>query len=277
MSKLQCRAFRTGLRLRYAHCKLDGHYVEIVKHDRLHVYTSTDREITHLLRHHDWFQRLAARLPTSHRIAGELWLPGKTSTDVPTAIANEADDLLFSAFAAFCVAENAPLEIVERYFTSHIGTSFAPFHTIVSEDVDGFLICNPVVLGEGWVFKSGNRSDWYKWKPVNTADCVVIGFTQGNGKYAGKIGSLVVGVYEDDGRKMREVAQVSGMTDAERDEFTTSIAAYLGRVVEIEYQFVYKDTLTLRHPRYVRLRDDKKAKECTVHQLISTSDERIQP
>lgn len=60
-----------------------------------------------------------------------------------------------------------------------------------------------------------------------------------------------------------EVGECEGMTDDEREEFTRNEKTYLGKVIEVECNEVFKDTGKLRHPRFLRLRKDKNAEDCT--------------
>jgi ATP-dependent DNA ligase len=106
---------------------------------------------------------------------------------------------------------------------------------------------------EGYVFKDGNLTGWAKWKPTRTADLVVTGLTPGRGKYAGLIGSLECSLWGGP-----VVADVSGFTDAERAALGPHV---IGQVVEVAYQYVGARG-RLRHPRFVRWRDDKAPEEC---------------
>src|SRR5690606_14492263 len=119
---------------------------------------------------------------------------------------------------------------------------------------------------EGVVLKDANLFNWYKWKPVKTIDVVITDFTEGDGKYLGYIGSLKVSVYDERG-SLIEIANVSGMTDLERDEITdlATNGGLLGRVCEVKYQYVGSGG-RLRHPRFKCWREDKPAGECKTSQ-----------
>lgn len=110
----------------------------------------------------------------------------------------------------------------------------------------------------------GKRSGaWRKIKSVETADVVVIGFTQGGGKYSDTIGAIQFGQYRD-GELVRR-GQCSGMTDDLRYAISASPDAYIGRVMEVKH-FGYVSEAEVhgfRHPQFVRFRDDKKREECT--------------
>jgi hypothetical protein len=98
---------------------------------------------------------------------------------------------------------------------------------------------------EGFVLKA---SDWYKFKVENTCDLKVTGIKLGEGKYTGHCGALLCS------DKNGEVASVGGMTD----EIRFKISYFdIGRIVEVKYQEIGSQG-RLRHPRFVRWRDDKK-------------------
>lgn len=109
---------------------------------------------------------------------------------------------------------------------------------------------------EGYVLKERNYYGWSKAKVTFTIDAIVVDTVEGKGKYEGMLGSLVVAVWKDD--ELVPIANVSGMTDAERWDMT--MESPIGKVVEIECQGAVK---RLRHPRFVRFRPDKPSGECT--------------
>jgi len=112
--------------------------------------------------------------------------------------------------------------------------------------------------GEGWV----------KVKREHTLDVVVTGFTEARfgrtGRIFGQIGALIVSVYADG--TLVEVAQVSGMDDATRLEMSNNRDAWMGRVIEIVAQEWAKDRL--RHPRFVRWREDADPRACTYSKMM---------
>lgn len=100
-----------------------------------------------------------------------------------------------------------------------------------------------------------------KIKKIETLDVVVCGYQEGNGKYQGLVGALYVGYY--DNGNIVKISKVNCGTDDDRkmrkqwfDEGTA-----IGRVVEVKCQEITEKSL--RHPVYLRLRDDKSKEMCT--------------
>lgn len=108
--------------------------------------------------------------------------------------------------------------------------------------------------GEGLIIKpldgkyEKKRSySWLKIKGEHSIDAVITGTEEGTGKYAGKVGAVMInynGV---------EVRVGSGLTDGIRELQDEQL---IGRMIEVKYHEVTPDG-SLRHPRFVRFRDDK--------------------
>ncbi|MEJ7750317.1 MAG: ATP-dependent DNA ligase [Thermoleophilaceae bacterium] len=134
----------------------------------------------------------------------------------------------------------------------------------------------------------GERKGMTKIKRVRTADCVVVAFRMG--KEEGTVGSLILGVYDEDGG-LRVVGHTSGFKAKEKRELLDFLGPYrTGEsgpgepsrwksdedlvweglrpelVVEISFDHVTGDRI--RHgTRLLRWREDKKPADCTIDQL----------
>ena len=56
------------------------------------------------------------------------------------------------------------------------------------------------------------------------------------------------------------VGECSGFDDELREVLNET---YVGKVIEVKCNEIFKDTGKLRHPRFLRFRDDKDPDECT--------------
>lgn len=100
------------------------------------------------------------------------------------------------------------------------------------------------------VYEKKRSRSWLKMKAEETEDLRVISKFEGkpNTKYEGKLGGLIV---DRDGV---EVRVGGGFSDAQREEYW--VTPPIGRLIEVEFHEVTPDG-SLRHPRFVRFRDDK--------------------
>ncbi len=101
--------------------------------------------------------------------------------------------------------------------------------------------------------------NWYKAKRSATFDCVVIGFTRGDGKYNKWIGAVRFGQYVDG--QLVELGQASGMTDIIRKDMSDNPDRYIGKVVSIKGMERLKSG-AIRHPQFAGMRSDKKQSDC---------------
>ena len=133
-------------------------------------------------------------------------------------------------------------------------------------------------------YQPGRRPpDWRKIKLTNTQDCVILGWTPGQGGRQGTFGALLVGAYDDG--ELLWVGQVgTGFTRATLDRILERLAPLkrptppiddpeLARVkgatfvepqvvCEVEYLEITKSTHKMRAPSFKGLRDDKLPDEC---------------
>lgn len=112
-------------------------------------------------------------------------------------------------------------------------------------------------------YRPGSRSGgWYKLKPQDTADVVIVGLPHdGQGKYAGKVGAIEFGLFDEKGTLI-PIGRCSGMTDPERDDMTAHPNEWIGECIEIAHHGWMKDGF--RSAQYKRVRTDKLPRECTL-------------
>ena len=120
----------------------------------------------------------------------------------------------------------------------------------VEQGYEGIMIKE---LGAPYICK---RSDsWMKWKPTITVDLTMVGFEEGTGRNAGRLGAII---YEgvDNERNIR-VNVGTGYSDSDRDEFWAARDRLLGVIGEVEADAVTQNqdgTYSLRFPRHKRFR-----------------------
>lgn len=136
--------------------------------------------------------------------------------------------------------------------------------------------------GEGVVLKrfdstynDGTRTnDWIKVKREETDDYYLLGTTQGTGKRGGVFGALIIGQPDVNGKFTQVVKCGTGFTDAQLAEIDAMIqneptaepyfptdGLEIRHIIEpskvVEVKFMQQSKNTIRHPVFVRLREDK--------------------
>lgn len=112
---------------------------------------------------------------------------------------------------------------------------------------------------EGLVFRNDKDQNYLsRYKPKFTQDYVCMGYLEGKGKYEGLLGSILGGKYID-GKLTQVIAVGGGFTDTMRIDYWKQ--NNIGRVFEAEGRQLFP-TGSLRHPTFLRWREDKTAEEC---------------
>lgn len=113
-------------------------------------------------------------------------------------------------------------------------------------------------------YGSGKRgAGWFKLKATATIDAVVMGYKEGKDGFAGMIGAIIFGQYDEDGTLV-ERGSCSGMDMRTRKQISADPDGHLGRVLEVAHMGAMPSG-GLRHPQFKRWRKDKPAEECGIH------------
>lgn len=215
-------------------------------------------------------------LPEESIIDGELYIPGHPASDVVTAMKNGWKSLKYDAFAVPYLAgecyEDEDLEEVNNILQIGGFTTIDPIRSFRNERPEE-LLYRLLTLAqlekiEGYVVKNKHYAEWYKIKPEHTCDLVVMDFKEGEKKYTGMLGALICGAYNEKNELVELASVGGGFDDAQRSILWKPWrrAKLKGEVVEVMYQDVMAKG-RLKYPRFLRFRDDKPAKECTLKQL----------
>jgi DNA ligase-1 len=130
-------------------------------------------------------------------------------------------------------------DILKRYSTDTVA---AGFEGIMIKSLDAPYECR-------------RSTFWMKLKPTITVDLNIVGFEEGTGRNAGRLGAIICEGVDNDRRICVNVG--SGLSDANRNEYWSARDQLLGDVVEVEADAVTQNqdgTYSLRFPRFVRFR-----------------------
>ena len=203
-------------------------------------------------------RRLSQSDPVHYVIFDVLWLDGHSLMALPYT---ERRERLVE------LGLNGP---TWRTPANHVGDGAAMLQASQAQGLEGII-----AKRLDCPYTPGRRSPtWVKVKNVRETDVVVGGWLPGEGKRSGRLGALLVGFYEDGELKYAgrvgtgfdeaELARLGRLLgDLERDS-----TPFAGRQPPREARFVepvliahvgygeWTQTRTLRHPRYLGLRDD---------------------
>jgi DNA ligase D-like protein (predicted ligase)/DNA ligase D-like protein (predicted 3'-phosphoesterase) len=138
-------------------------------------------------------------------------------------------------------------------------------------------------------YEEGLRSgSWLKIKELKTCDCVIFGYRKGQKSRESTFGSLVMGLYDSEGKPVYVGNVGTGFTEEmlrnltdkfetlktiSKPPFTVEMEGMVTwvepeLVCEVAYEVVTRD-MRLRMPRFKRLRDDKAPLKCTLDQIAA--------
>ncbi|OQS44843.1 ATP-dependent DNA ligase [Chromobacterium haemolyticum] len=129
-------------------------------------------------------------------------------------------------------------------YAYHIDDVFNAYNTFRSLGYEGAM-----VKDVSDIYKNGKKVGWWKIKPSETVDGVIVGVEEGEGKYLGSLGAFKVRL--EDGRF---TSIGSGISDEDRVAAWANPEMFIGRYVEIKFM---EKTLAgnPRHPVLKAFRD----------------------
>lgn len=201
-----------------------------------------------------------------HEFDGELMVDGEHFNEISGKIRafTEADNAHYYIFDL----PSLPVPQVGRVVAMdmialHVGTifphiTFVPHTTVTSMDMiqqkyaeyiaDGYE--GAIVKQENGLYQDSRTWDWMKLKNAETADCRITDVFEGEGKYVGMVGGLIV---DFNGVAVRVG---SGLSDKQRMYWWSDPDEIIGRTAEVAFQEKTPDG-SMRHPRFKTLRGDK--------------------
>lgn len=170
-------------------------------------------------------------------------------------------------------------EQVIRISESFEGKGIELFESIGALNLEGILAKNK----QSKYLQGARTTDWLKIKNIQTQDCVVIGYTPGEGNRKGYFGSLLLAVFDrgefvfvghsGSGFDFQQIVAIfNKLQKIITSESPVSYIPYTNRdpvwvrphlVVEVRFDGWTKDKI-MRAPIFLRVRDDKKPQECTL-------------
>jgi ATP-dependent DNA ligase len=172
-----------------------------------------------------------------------------------------------------------------------IGLGLTPFTREPAETEPWFAHGEGVVAKDLQApYRPGERKGMFKVKRVRTIDTVIVGYRPG--KEPGTVGSLILGLYDQDGQ-MHVVGHSSGLRAAEKRALVQKLAPYetgerghgdpsrwanerdlewisLRPELVVEVTFDHVSDGRIRHgTRILRWREDKAPQECRLEQMQS--------
>ena len=210
-------------------------------------------------------RRLRKSTPVVYEVFDVLWIDG---TDVTKRPLRERQKLLDEILT--------PMGAIRRS-EQFVGTGVALFEAAKEQGMEGIIAKR---LDSSYA--TTRSAAWVKVKAFKTMECVIGGWTEGQGGRAATMGALLLGVYRDgqltpvghvgtgfDERTLRELLGTLKERETARSPFATEprvnqpahwCAPEL--VCEVQYAELTREG-TLRHPTYRGLRADVSPHECT--------------
>jgi bifunctional non-homologous end joining protein LigD len=169
--------------------------------------------------------------------------------------------------------------VVLSLFVEETGDAY--FRAVLEKGLEGIM-----AKKKQSSYEPGKRSsNWLKIKQAKTCDCVIFGYTRGEGNRENTFGSLILGLYDAAGPVF--IGKVgTGFSQEVMEDMKQSLDKYKveektlhgvdmerettwlkpGIVCEVGYQTITEDG-KLRIPVFKRFREDKDPLECTIDQI----------
>ncbi len=162
---------------------------------------------------------------------------------MPTEERVAAIKRLVSRQCALKISGECPLRVTEQKKVETEEEVFKMFDTLVEKGAEGVMLRCP-----GSPYDGKRSAHLLKVKPFFDAECKIVGYKPGTGKYTGKLGAFQCETVKEPKTKFF----ISGMTDEVRDNYKKSHP--VGTIVTYTYVGVNESGVP-RHPNYLRKRE----------------------
>lgn len=222
-------------------------------------------------------ERIRSRIPVSLVVFDVLWLDGRETTGLPLEQRRELLELVTET--------DERLQVI-----AHVEGEGLAF----TEGARSLGLEGVVAKRTGSPYVPGRRTDaWRKIKLVTTQDCVILGYTPGQGGRTGSFGALLVGAIVDGelrwvgqvgtGFKERVLADVlERLAPLVRDDPAVpelrgvkgAVFVEPSLVCEVEYLQMTKSTGKMRAPSFKALRPDVPPEDVVLEPVATTKKAR---
>jgi len=244
---------------------VDGEIV-IIKNGKVAFHSLQERG--HLISGKD-IDRMQAQSPATYIVFDILEKDNKPLLDLP----------LMERKAILKESVKEGFHVIINDYVEEKGEQF--YKAVLQHDLEGM-----VAKRKDSLYEQGLRTgSWLKIKNLKSCDCVIFGYSKGEGSRESTLDALIVGLYDNEGKPVYVANVGTGFTQQLLNslmiEFTKikiNVASFSVRgleevtwlepklVCEVIYQVLTRDC-KLRMPRLRRLRFDKNPVECTVDQI----------
>ena len=219
--------------------------------------------------------RLRKSVPVVYEVFDLLYLDGEDLTGQPLRERRRRLEAALEPMGAIRLSEGFP------------GSGVALFNAARDQGLEGIVAKR---LDAPYV--SGRSAAWVKVKAFKAMDCVIGGWTAGQGGRHSTLGALIVGIYREgelvpvghvgtgfDDRTLRDLLEMLKEHQSPTSPFAVAPKVnqpatwcFPDLVCEVRYAELTRDG-TLRHPAYLGLRSDVDPKECTGQEIAASAKE----
>lgn len=154
------------------------------------------------------------------------------------------------------IPESQVISVIDTRVVYDMQDAMAHYRELVAQGEEGTILKHPDLL-----WKDNTSKDAVKLKVEADVDLLVVGFEQGNGKFADMVGSLTCET-ADGGIRVN----VSGFTDGMRKHITENVDQWIGnKIITVRANDIMEadPVSSLFLPRFVEVREDKDTPDTT--------------